>query len=308
MIQSWPIAILCAALSTLGTHGRLLSAELKPHEWKIDGVTREALIAVPQIARSEPSPVVFGFHGHCGSMKNAARSFRIHELWPDTIVVSMQGLPTPGQLTDPDGKRPGWQKAKGNQNDRDLKFFDNVFTSLKTDYKVDEKPVYSMGHSNGGGFTYLLWAERSDLFAAMAPSGSAALKNRDSLKPKAMLHIAGDNDPPVKYEWQKLMIDSVKKTNECGEGVPWEEQCIQFPSKVGAPVVTFVTSNGHRFPEEAFALIVRFLSDTSSRQLPLLRHDQKVVFAWPEQDRAKRRKPGVSLVPRSSRGYPAIGL
>jgi polyhydroxybutyrate depolymerase len=73
-----------------------------------------------------------------------------------------------------------------------------------------------------------------------------------------MLHIAGDNDPLVKYAWQTMMIDSVKKTNQCEEGKPWEEKCTQFPSKIGAPVITFVTSQGHKFPPEAPALIVKF--------------------------------------------------
>jgi polyhydroxybutyrate depolymerase len=170
----------------------------------------------------------------------------------------MQGLNTPGQLTDPEGKRPGWQKEKGDQKDRDLKFFDEVLKSLKQDYKVDEKRIFSTGHSNGGGFTYLLWSERPDVFAAFAPSGSAALKVKNNLKPKPMLHIAGDNDPLVKYAWQTMMIDSVKKTNQCEEGQPWEEKCTQFPSKIGAPVITFVTSQGHKFPAEAPALIVKF--------------------------------------------------
>jgi polyhydroxybutyrate depolymerase len=191
-------------------------------------------------------------------MRQVARSFRIHELWDEAIVVYMQGLNTPGQLTDPEGKRPGWQKEKGDQKDRDLKFFDEVLKSLKQDYKVDEKRIFSTGHSNGGGFTYLLWSERPDVFSAFAPSGSAALKVKNNLKPKPMLHIAGDNDPLVKYAWQTMMIDSVKKTNQCEEGQPWEEKCTQFPSKIGAPVITFVTSQGHKFPAEAPALIVKF--------------------------------------------------
>ena len=240
------------------TCGLLNAAEPKPRTWAIDVVSREAIIAVPDAARKTASPLVFVFHGHGGNMRQVARSFRIHELWGEAIVVYMQGLNTPGQLTDPEGKRPGWQKEKGDQKDRDLKFFDEVLKSLKQDYKVDEKRIFSTGHSNGGGFTYLLWSERPDVFAAFAPSGSAALKVRNNLKPKPMLHIAGDNDPLVKYAWQTMMIDSVKKMNQCEEGKPWEETCTQFPSKIGAPVITFVTSQGHKFPAEAPALIVKF--------------------------------------------------
>ncbi len=83
--------------------------------------------------------------------------------------------------------------------------------SLKTDFKVDESRNYSSGHSNGGGFTYLLCAERGETFAAFAPSGSAALKIRNRLKPKPVFHVAGENDPLVKYQWQKMMIETLKE-------------------------------------------------------------------------------------------------
>ncbi|MEI9864297.1 MAG: hypothetical protein WDN00_07025 [Limisphaerales bacterium] len=45
-----------------------------------------------------------------------------------------------------------------------MKFFDAVLARLKQDYKVDAKRIYCTGHSNGGGFTYLLWLARGDVF------------------------------------------------------------------------------------------------------------------------------------------------
>jgi polyhydroxybutyrate depolymerase len=76
-----------------------------------------------------------------------------------------------------------------------------------------------------------------------------------------MLHIAGENDPLVKYSWQTMMIESVKKTNQCGEGQPWEANCTLFPSKTGTPVVVYVTSGGHKFPSDAPPLIVKFFKE-----------------------------------------------
>ena len=102
-------------------------------EWTVDGVVREALVCVPATAGTNASAVVFAFHGHGGSMNNAARMFGYHTLWPEAIVVYMQGLNTPGRLTDPEGKRPGWQKDAGDQGDRDLRFFDAVLASLQQD-------------------------------------------------------------------------------------------------------------------------------------------------------------------------------
>src|SRR5262245_17824515 len=104
-------------------------------EWTVGGGVRGGLVCAPGREGSGPPPLVFGFHGHGGSMQNAARSFKIHEVWPEAVVVYLQGVPTPGRLTDPDGKRAGWQAAAGDHEDRDLKFFDVVLASLKEKFK-----------------------------------------------------------------------------------------------------------------------------------------------------------------------------
>jgi len=218
-------------------------------------------VYAPPQARTNPTPVVFAFHGHGGSMQNVARTFSYQTCWPEAIVVYLQGLNTPGRLTDPEGKRPGWQHAPGDQGDRDLKFFDAVLASLQQDYRVDAKRLYATGHSNGGGFTYLLWAARGDRFAAFGPSASAAAARlQASLKPKPVLHVAGENDALVKFAWQQQTMDGLRKLNQCGEGQPWESEkgCTVYPSKLAAPVVTFIHPGTHRFPPEAPALIVKF--------------------------------------------------
>ncbi|MCP5522580.1 MAG: hypothetical protein H7A46_13650 [Verrucomicrobiales bacterium] len=96
-------------------------------DWTVDGMSREALVVLPERPPSDKgAPLVFVFHGHGGSMQNAQRSFHLHTVWPEAIVVYPQGLKTPGQLTDPQGRRAGWQHAPGTQGDRDLKFFQQV--------------------------------------------------------------------------------------------------------------------------------------------------------------------------------------
>ncbi|HEY2413271.1 MAG TPA: hypothetical protein VGI40_13560 [Pirellulaceae bacterium] len=241
--------------------------DLTKREWTIDGTTREALVHIPAASAPKPYPLVFAFHGHGGSMQNAAVMFDYHHVWPDAVVVYMQGVNTPGRLTDPEGKKPGWQSAAGFQGDRDLKFFDAVLASLKADTTVDERRIYSTGHSNGGGFTYLLWRARGDIFAAMAPSAAAGpgdewQKNIAALKPKPVMHLAGEMDPLVKYEWQKETIQTLIKLNGCDEkGVEWAPHCTLYPSKTGTPVVTLIHSGGHNFPVEAPALFVKFFKE-----------------------------------------------
>lgn len=261
-----PLYLFAGLVTLLAGLPCAMSVEPERREWSIQGTVREALLAIPATAATQPTPVVFAFHGHGGSMRNAARMFRVHELWPEAIAVYMQGLNTPGQLTDPEGRKPGWQKTQGDQQDRDLKFFDAVLQTLQQDYKVDDRRIYSTGHSNGGGFTYLLWAERHDVLAAVAPSGAAAIRLQQKLQPLPMLHVAGDNDPLVKFAWQQTTITAVRRLNGCGKGEPWQEVCTLYPSPTGTPVITLITSQGHRFPQQAPPLIVRFFQQHSRRQ------------------------------------------
>jgi len=186
--------------------------------------------------------------------------------WPEAISIYMQGLNTPGRLTDPDGKAPGWQKFAGDQKDRDLKFFDAVLARLKHDYKVDEKRVFSTGHSNGGAFTYLLWEERGDVLAAVAPSAGVPAEGVSKLKPKPVMHIAGEKDPLVKFQWQQRAIGAVRKINGCEtEGKPWGKDCTIYSSTNGTPVVALIHPGGHTVPAGGQELIVKFFKEGASK-------------------------------------------
>src|SRR6185437_12093418 len=181
--------IFAAVVIALISHVPLLASTELTQKWEIDGVERQGLVFAPDSANTDASPLIFAFHGHGGTMRSADRTFRYQQLWPQAIVIYLQGLNTPGRLTDPEGKKPGWQSKVGDQNDRDLKLFDAVLKWTKRTYKVDDKRIYCTGHSNGGGFTYLLWAARPDVFAAVAPSSAAGLAVLKTLKPKPVLHI-----------------------------------------------------------------------------------------------------------------------
>lgn len=251
---------LCLSLVGLFLAAQTLRATeaLATRQWTMDGLSREALIHIPAQATTKPTPVLFVFHGHGGSADQIARRNAYETLWPEAIVVYPQGLPTPGQLTDPQGERAGWQKTAGDQGDRDLKFFDAILASLRQDYRVDDQRIYVTGHSNGGSFTYLLWAERGDIFAAVAPTSAAAMRLAGEFKPKPAFLLGGESDPLVRFAWQKATFDRVLAVDQCGPGVA-EGNCLtRYPSKIGAPVVTYIHPGGHRFPDEAAPLIVRF--------------------------------------------------
>ena len=237
-------------------------ADAHLREWTVDGVKREALVHLPEKPSStQPAPLVFVFHGHGGSMQNARRSFHLHTLWPDAIVVYPQGLKTPGRLTDPEGRRAGWQSRAGDQADRDLKFFDAMLADLQDKQSVDAGRIFATGHSNGGGFTYLLWATRGDKLAAVAPSAAATSPaSFRQMKPKPVLHLAGEKDALVRFTWQERTMEALRRLNGCGPGKPWDGEPLgtRYESKAGTPVVTFIHPGGHRFPTGAPGVIVKF--------------------------------------------------
>lgn len=230
--------------------------------WDIDGVERGALVCEPAKKRVGKIPLVFDFHGHGGTAKHAARTHRLHEAWPEALVVYMQGLNTPGKLTDPEGKRPGWQHGRGDQKDRDLKFFDAELASMLNDYRIDENRIYATGHSNGGAFPYLLWAKRGDRFAAFAPVAAAAGLYFREAKPKPLFHAASEKDPLVRFAMQQRTLDYVKKLNGCDDrSEDWAKACRLYPSKTGTPVVIYLHAEGHNDPEATPALIVKFFQE-----------------------------------------------
>ncbi len=256
--MNFPRGLLAVLGFGLAVAAPAVPAGLQHLTWTVDGVTREALVHVPAKIGPEGAPLVFAFHGHGGSAAQAAGSFRLHEVWPDAIVAYPQGLPTTGQLTDPSGRQAGWQPAAGADGDRDLKFFDVMLAGLRRQYQVNDRRIYATGHSNGGGFTYLLWAERGDLFAAFAPSSALLARGFQKAPPRPVLHLGSPEDPLVKFAWQTRMIDQVLNLDGCGPRQPDTLGYQTYPSSKGADVATYLHDGGHRYPAAAPELIVKF--------------------------------------------------
>ena len=244
-----------AALSS-GVSSRAWAQTATPSQvmtWKIDGETREAIVYAPASAAGR-MPLVFSFHGRGDNTENFQHT-DLHLAWPDAIVVYPQGLSTLGRLS-------GWQVERGESDDRDLKLLDAMLGSLRAKYSIDANRVYATGFSNGAMFTYLLWAERPDVFAAYAP---VAGRLRASVQPKQrrpLLHVAGQRDPQVTFEDQKaameiaIDVNGVRdKTKKCGDG------CTLYGGDTPAPVMTWIHPGGHTYPRGTAELIAKFFRD-----------------------------------------------
>lgn len=237
--------------------------------WTIDGVKRTALVRVPADAKT-PAAVVFCWHGHGGNSAQALRSWAFDKADPASIQVYPQGLPTVTPLVDKEGRWPGWQPAVGAEGDRDIKLFDAILADLKKERAVDERRIYSMGHSNGAGFSYVLWQARPEVLAAIGSvAGSLTVKARD-LKPLPVIHIAGETDPIVKFAWQQATFAAVRRFNGCSEeGKPYAKEGVLeatlYPSTKGAPLVTAIHHGGHEYAKGSSELIARFFKENGRK-------------------------------------------
>lgn len=249
-----------AALSCL----LALSAPPIVQTLKIDGVDRQALIFAPR-AGAGPAPLVFFWHGHGGNMRQASRTHDVPALWPEAIVVYPTGLPTKG-ITDPEGRKNGWQQRAGENGDRDLKFFDALRKWVETHYQVDALRIYSMGHSNGGRMTYLLWAERGDVFAAFAPSASPALLLSRQFKPKSAFIVAGTEDTVVPFRSQQMTIDAIRRIVGADPAKAKKSgyETIE-PGRNGCDLGTYIFPGPHSLPQEGLADAVAFLKNHPKR-------------------------------------------
>ena len=258
-----------ASLSAQGKIRELLSGRAPEgfveKTWTIDGVKRTALVRVPSGATGQLA-VVFGWHGHGGRSTHSAGRWGYAEIDTTSILVFPQGLPTVSPLVDKEGRMPGWQTSVDSEGGRDMKFFDAMLADLKKEHAVDDRRIFSMGHSNGAAFSYLLWQARPDVLAAI---GSVAGSMRGDGKPTTSLpviHVAGEKDPLVKFAWQKATFAAVRRINGCSEeGRPWAKEGVLeatlYPSSKGAPLVTAIHAGGHEYAKGSTELIVRFFKE-----------------------------------------------
>jgi len=263
MIAAWLVAVLMIPVQQESSGARKASTI----EVKVGKTVREALVYEPVEKAPKPFPTVMVFHGHGGQPLGASRSMSFQKAWPEALVVFPKGVPTPGRLTDPEGKRSGWQHRVGDHGDRDLLFFDALLKELGQKRELGD--LFVTGHSNGGGFSYLLMGQRPEKIKAVAASACGG-RPAPQGKPRPVMHIAGRTGPLVLFANQSQTIEAWKTFNRCGEeGVPWERVATRYASPLGCPVVTFIHDGDHKYPVEAVPLIVRFFKEQAAAPAPL---------------------------------------
>ena len=220
--------------------------------WQVDGLTREAIVHAPESPGGEGAPLVLAFHGFGDNMQNFQYT-NLHLEWPEAIVVYFEGLERRGGLL-------GWQ-VEADGRDRDLKLVDVALRSLRETHNIDDDRIYATGYSNGGMFTYLLWAERPGVFAAYAPVAARLRPAVRPTEPTPVLHVAGERDRVVGFADQEAAIavavevNGARAAEQCGAG------CTVYGAGTAAPVMTWIHAGAHVYPRGTSERIVSFFRE-----------------------------------------------
>jgi poly(3-hydroxybutyrate) depolymerase len=168
---------------------RPIAADIRPSELlTVDDATRNYRIVIPH-ALSEPTPIVFAFHGMGDSTESMADYSCLDRL------ASRNGF----ILVYPSAHKSMWatiDATPGNLDaNPDVRFFDQLLNHLSLRHNIDRDRVYAVRMSNGATFVQLLANARSDdLAAIVAHSGSRPRNLGSSDKRLAIMLIVGADD------------------------------------------------------------------------------------------------------------------
>ena len=159
-----------------------------------DNMQRHYILYVPAMYNaSNPTPLVFNFHGLTGTSTIAMwhADFRLIADTANFIVVHPQGLLNSSGVTH-------WNIGQTGTSINDIDFVSALLDSLSSDYNIAQDRIYSTGKSNGGYMSYRLACELSDKIAAIAPVAgsyiSYMLNSCNPIHPTPVLNIHGVAD------------------------------------------------------------------------------------------------------------------
>ncbi|SHK61223.1 alpha/beta hydrolase family esterase [Epilithonimonas mollis] len=230
--------------------------------YTVDGVSRKAIIYEPAL-KSDKVPVVFVFHGHGGNASLVSRRIDVQNYYKEALVIFMQGLPgrtVPG--LDPNGRMNGWQIFTDDLDGRDIKFFDEVFSDIHKNYKIDDRKIYLIGHSNGARFVNVLWKTRGDKITAICSASAQGGDMITGAVPLSVWMYIGNNDRIVSPQSQQQSIPIVKTNlGITGQGKSDGDKTM-FSGKDSTELVLQQSNAGHEFPKSSLPEIVAFFKRT----------------------------------------------
>ncbi len=223
----------------------------------VNGVERIYL----QSDTPHPKYAVIVFHGNGGTAEGFAKKYGIEKTLDNALVIYLQGIPGIGGGFDPKGLKNGWQRKKGDGDDRDLYALDALVHKISIEFPFLENKIYAMGHSNGGRLTYLLWNQRPDLFAGFivnAHQGVDLLEQ--TVIPKNAFIITGKQDRVVNNANQMKSVDIIKSTLNLHEKNLINDELTIYSDKAKSlNLGHYIHPGGHDLPKTALKFLKEYL-------------------------------------------------
>jgi poly(3-hydroxybutyrate) depolymerase len=156
---------------------------------------------VSDLSDGEPAPLLFVLHGIASDAQtisdytNIEDSLDAYDL--DAVVVYPNGTGAEQDLFQSWNAGTCCPFAMFELVD-DVAFFDELITSLITQYEIDTTRVWVVGHSNGGMMAYRLACELSTRITAIGvAAGALAIDSCSPSRPVSALHVHGELDTVV---------------------------------------------------------------------------------------------------------------
>lgn len=219
---------------------------------EVQGSPRSFVLDVPEdYDPARRYPLIFAWHGLGGSGSTAQRYFGFEDLTA-ALVVYPDGLPTDtgdtGWVLDPSG--------------RDVALFDRLKTHVSAHACVDERYLFSTGHSFGGFMSHTLGCYRGENLAAIAPvAGGLVQRFGVCTGEVAVWSSHGRRDAVVDLSQGERARDFWRERLACSlDAVPADPSpCIAY-RECRRPLQWCLHEDGHLWPEFAGPAIWQFFA------------------------------------------------
>jgi polyhydroxybutyrate depolymerase len=217
----------------------------------VAGKARTYVLSVPTgYTGTTPLALVLVWHGANLSGSLARTLFNLESKSNGAAIFVY-----PDGLTMSGGTMTGWDLAAGSA---DFQLFEDLVSTIKSNYCIDSNRIFSTGHSMGAMMTNDLGCTYGDVLRAIAPaSGTPPGAGRATCTGKVGALVAhGENDPTVNFSSGQASRDFWIKQNGCGtETKTWasEPACVEYQGcQTDLPVVWCVHDEGHSWPSLTF--------------------------------------------------------
>ena len=201
--------------------------------------------------------------GTAGTCRERQAQMHFQTLWPQRGRRLSAGAET--RRRRPVGSGPAGRSRRASDGDRDLKLFDAIVASMNQTYTVDKRRIYVTGFSNGGVFSYLLWAERAKKIAAVGEVAGRLDPAETLTTPRALLAIAGRLGRRRSVRPPAADDPDGAPSGSSGGGERRDRSCREKPRWPGARAARSASRQGRGGPPASPTAAILFARSAQSR-------------------------------------------